>query len=370
MAEDYKPTPLVSDVRQSPPIDLSKPYNAAWLKDKHIIVTGGASGFGAGFVQEWASHGASVVIGDINDTNGAETAARIRQETGNEHVHFVHCDVRDWQSQVTLFKEAIRLSPHGGIDVVVANAGIAGIEPLHHPHDLSVDEPRKPNFKVIDVNLIGVLYTTQLALFWLKRNPGSRACSPDVDPAAETRDRCILLIGSMASLGPIVSQPLYGTAKHGVLGLFRSLRASAFVEGVRCNILCPYFIDTPMLPAAGKVLLAGGGAGKVEDVVDAGTRLVADSSILGRGLWVGPKARVKQSVNGEWVVVDKSDADGEEKAIWEAYADDFVDSEIFTLRVVRVLNGIVRMRGWTGWIQDMVAAVKFWWFRPARPARR
>jgi NAD(P)-dependent dehydrogenase (short-subunit alcohol dehydrogenase family) len=357
MGDTYTRRSGVKGIKQSPPIDLSKPYSAAWLKDKHIIVTGGANpdGFGSGFVRKWAAAGASLVVADINVKVGDKTVREIRRETGNERVHFVYCDVRDWQSQVDLFKEAVKLSPHGGIDCVVANAGVAGIEPLQMPGNLDAAEPPEPNLKVIEVNLIGVLYTTYLANFWLPKNPGSKPCSPDTDPSANSRDRHILLIGSVASLGPIISQPLYGAAKHGVLGLFRTLRGSSFVDGIRVNIICPYFIETPFVPSPGRLLLAGGGTGQVEDVVDAATRLTADSSILGRGLTVGPKVKVKQDGDGEWIVSEE----GEERAVWEIYADDYEDTELFTHRLIKILNVLAMAKGWYGWFSDSVGALKY-----------
>jgi NAD(P)-dependent dehydrogenase (short-subunit alcohol dehydrogenase family) len=361
MAQPYKPTPSLQAIKQSPPVDLSKTYDKKWLTSKHIIVTGGANpdGFGAGFVKEWAAAGASIVVGDINVEKGDKTIREIRKETGNKKVYFVHCDVTDWQSQVDLFKEAVKLSPHGGIDCVVANAGVAGIEPLQEPSNLEAAEPKKPNFKIIDVNLTGVLYTTHLALYWLQRNPGSKPCSVDTDPSTNKRDRHILLVGSIASLGPIIAQPLYGASKHAVLGLFRALRASSFVDGVRVNMICPYFIETPILNAGARMVLAGAGVGKVEDVVDAATRLTADSSILGRALCIGPKTRVKQQEDGEWVVLPRHSTEGEEKAVWEANADDFEDVELFTRNLIRVLNGVTALKGWVGWFTDIIRAFKY-----------
>lgn len=359
MGEVYTKTSGVAGIKQSPPVDLSKPYDINWVKGKHVIVTGGASGFGYGFCQKWAKAGASIIIADINTQSGSQAAIDLQKETGNENVHFVHCDVTDWQSQAALFKEAARLSPHGGIDCVVANAGIAGKEPMHDPSKrLDVAEPKKPNLAVINVNLVGVLYTAYLALWWLEKNPGSKPCAPATDPAINKRDRHILLVGSIASLGPIVSQPLYGVSKHGVLGLFRTLRASAMLEGVRVNAIFPYFIETPILDAGARAALAGGAMGKPEDVVDAASRLVADSSILGRGLCIGPKCKVKQQEDGEWVVVSKESA-GEERAIWEAYADDFEDTELFTQRLIRVLNGVTAMKGWLGMFKDLYGAIKY-----------
>ena len=56
------------------------------------------------------------------------------------------------------------------------------------------------------------------------------------------------------------------------------------MHGIRVNMLCPYFIDTPIVPATVRVLLAGGAMGKPEDVVEAATRLTADTRIVGRSL--------------------------------------------------------------------------------------
>src|ERR1700761_2924684 len=110
MVESPK-VPMGTTFRQSPPVDLKKPYSAYWLKGKHILITGGASGFGLGFVKEWASAGASVVVADINEKKGVQIVAEIRKEFANENVHFIKCDVRDWQQQVDMFKDAVKLSP-------------------------------------------------------------------------------------------------------------------------------------------------------------------------------------------------------------------------------------------------------------------
>lgn len=103
-------------------------HTNAHPRGKTIAITGGASGFGAGFVRKWALHGATVIVGDINVRGAEKLVAEVRAETGKENVHFVECNVCDWLSQVNFFKQAVRLSGHGGIDMVVANAGIAGAD--------------------------------------------------------------------------------------------------------------------------------------------------------------------------------------------------------------------------------------------------
>lgn len=355
----YTPERMVDAIRQSPPVDLSIPYCDAWVKNKTILITGGASGFGAGFVRHWAKNGAAVIVGDINVEKGDALVREVQKDSGNQNVHFVHCDVTNWQSQVDFFKEGARLSPHGGIDTVVANAGIAGEDPLQLPSGLNAAEPPKPNFKIMDVNCTGVMYTTHLAYYWLYRNPGSEPCSIDSKPGERARDRHLLLLGSIASLAPIAAQPQYGAAKHAVLGLFRSLRATSHASGVRINLICPYFIDTPIVTTGARLILAGGAMGKVEDVVDAATRFVADSRILGRALVVGPKVTVKQLDNGEWTLASKDAPGSKETALWEPNADDWEEVDAFDRNIVKVLNATQAARGWIGWATDIVRAIAY-----------
>ena len=202
-----------------------------------------------------------------------------------------------------------------------------------------------------------MLYTTHLALYWLRKNPGSKPANAAIDPKDRVRDRHLLLVGSMASLGPIPAQPLYATAKHGVLGLFRTLRSTCWIHGIRVNLVCPYFIDTPILTAGARLLLAGGAMGKPEDVIEAATRLTADTRIIGRSLYIGPKLKVMEDGQGEHQLALKAPV--KEKAIWEAFADDFEDSELFGRNIIRLLNSFARTRGWSGWMLDLMKAVRY-----------
>ena len=230
-------------VRQSPAFDTSAELDETWIRNKTVVVTGGASGFGEGFFRRWAADGATVVIGDINIRRGDQLVREVRKGTGNPNLHFFHCDVTDWQSQVQFFKDAIRVSPHGGIDTVVANAGIVDLAPtIETPRGLDTPNPSPPNLSVLDVNLKGVLYTSHLALFHLAKNPFSAPADPDCDPTKTFRDRHLLLMSSMAGIAPIPYQTLYATSKHAVVGLYRNLRCSSYLHGVRTNLICPYFM--------------------------------------------------------------------------------------------------------------------------------
>ncbi|KAK9311585.1 hypothetical protein V1524DRAFT_411567 [Lipomyces starkeyi] len=185
---------------------------------RSILITGGGIRFRASFFKKWATAGANVIIGDVDDAKGESIVRTVRTATDNRNHHYLHSDVTDWQSQVNFFKQASKISPHGGIDAVVANAGVADVKAkFNEPENLDMDYPPKPDMRVLDVNLVGVLYTTHLALFYLPRNPGSEPADPNKSTsniAESPRDRHLLLIGSMASLLPIPQQTLYGAAKH------------------------------------------------------------------------------------------------------------------------------------------------------------
>jgi NAD(P)-dependent dehydrogenase (short-subunit alcohol dehydrogenase family) len=246
---------------------------------------------------------------------------------------------------VDFFHGAIKLSPTGGIDAVVANAGTTDAHSTYErPHGLDADTPSEPNLLAFNVNLVGVLYTAQLAIFYLPRNARLESVGSTSYPEAYRPDRHLLLIGSMASLSPLPGGALYTVSKHGVLGLFRSLRSTAFFNGIRVNMLCPYYMDTPLLPTEARFMLAGSAMGKPEDVVDAGTRLMADSRIVGRALVVGPK--VKTRLDDDGMLVPELSKGGKETAIWEAYADDFEQVDAFTARFIRMLNLVQIARGW------------------------
>ncbi|KAK1775338.1 hypothetical protein QBC45DRAFT_10250 [Copromyces sp. CBS 386.78] len=379
---------LVDTIKQSPPIDVTAPYDTKSLAGKTILITGGASGFGAAFARKWAKHGSHIIIGDVNDSAGEELIAELRSLPGSsKHHYYQHCDVTSWEDQVSLFKMAARASPTRGIDAVVAGAGISehgdvvsgapGV--FDNPAGLDSDSDSSPSppppLNILNVNLTGVMYTTHLALFWLPRNGGvsrldlldSPHPSDGNNQPIPIRDRHLLLVSSIAGLAPLPGQTEYTASKHGVLGLFRALRATSWTKGIRCNVLCPYFVDTPIVPWRGMALLAGGPKAQIEDVVDAATRLMADEGVVGRGLVIGGKQRV---IRGRVVTVGDAGAEGEvleegngeggrggirssPGAVWEVHAHDYEMVEVFVYRFVKILNMVRTVRGWVGTLKDL-----------------
>jgi len=346
--EDDPSWSAIKMVNMSRPVDVESPYSTAKLAGKTIIITGGASGFGAAFARHWARHGSHIILGDVNDAAGEKLAAELRTLPGSSgHHHYGHCDVRSWEDQVALFKLASTVSPTGGIDAVVAGAGIVEMgdavtgSTFDLPRGLDGDNPPPPSLNVLGVNLTGVMYTAHLALFWLRRN-------------GDARDRHLLLISSIAGLGPLPGQTEYTVSKHAVMGLFRAMRGTSWRQGVRVNVLAPYFVETSLLPWQGMALLAGGVVGTVEDVLDAATRLMADETIVGRGLVIGPKGYVEQfGADGEEVKPVNGKKKGKEQAVWEVYAHDYQRVDIFVWRYLAMINTAKRVRGWVGTVKDL-----------------
>lgn len=374
---------IVSAVHQSRPVDPTAPLDLSTLQGKTILITGGATGLGAGFARRWAPHGANLIIGDINDADGTALVAELRATTQRPaHHHFVHVDVTDWASQVRLFQEAVRLSPTGGLDAVVVSAGIGDKEGtitgrgFENPVGLDQPDPPPPALGCLKVNLIGTMYTAHLALFWLPRN--GTTSQDEEDKGKETpRDRHLLLVGSSAGLSCLPGVPEYVTSKHGVTGLFRSLRTLSYRQGVRVNLLCPYFVDTPILPARALVMLAGMGITRMDDAVEAASRLMGPAT-SGRALLVGPRIStlrkvlpdsevtttgeneaeaqdedVEEFAPGEQVFVDEDYRAGRGQAIWDVYGHDFETVDFFIRRYIRLLNTIAAIKGWVGWFKDL-----------------
>jgi len=139
------------------------------------------------------------------------------------------------------------------------------------------------------------------------------------------------------------------------LGLFRSLRSTTFFNGIRINMLCPYSMDTPLIPTEARFMPAGSAMGNPEDVVEAGTRLMVDTRIVGRALVVGPKVKARLDKG----CFTRESEIGKEIAIWEVYADDFEEVDAFAARFIKIVNLAHTARGWLGGLFDLAKAVVY-----------
>ncbi|PGH06780.1 hypothetical protein GX51_02221 [Blastomyces parvus] len=255
-------------------LDCSIPPSCENLKGKSAIVTGGASGLGKAFVKRLAEAGAYVTFGDVNEEAGLKLAAELAGKA-----QFVRCDVRSWEEQLCLFETAVTNSPNKSCDIVIANAGIPGPDGLFADEDPSLP-PTKPDTTIFDINLTGTMFTTKLALHHFRRQPLESA-----------RDRCLILIGSIAGYLDLPGSATYSMSKFGVRALMRSLRRNAWVDSIRVNLVAPGYIITP---AYTKEIIAffkskGVKFASEDDACKAVLRIASDTMVNGRALAVVSK---------------------------------------------------------------------------------
>ncbi|KAJ6088546.1 hypothetical protein N7486_009807 [Penicillium sp. IBT 16267x] len=206
---------------------------------RSVVVTGGASGIGLGitrhFIQDKNTH---ITILDINPQTGAQTLDQLRAEFPSAGVSFEECDVSSWESQAAVFEKIF--TQHGRVDIVFANAGITEKGSLL-PQDGAGNGPVKPNLATLNVNLIGVIYSVQLAIHYMSKNSsGNRQGSNGL----------ICCTASNAGLYPFPIAPIYAATKHGVVGLVRSLARALITQGIRINALAPAVIETNIAPSS------------------------------------------------------------------------------------------------------------------------
>ncbi|KAL2007442.1 hypothetical protein VTN00DRAFT_8880 [Thermoascus crustaceus] len=221
-----------------------------------IIVTGGASGIGLGITRSLASQSQPnnthihISIFDINRTAGLEVLSALNKEfsttanidTGSSSVSFSfkHCDVSSWESQAAAFEQVY--AEQGRIDVVFANAGITEkgtllVSEEEREEGEGKGKPVKPDLRTLDVNLVGVIYSVKLAIYYISKNEPSTTSST-------ASKGSILCTASNAGLYPFPIAPIYSTAKHAIIGLVRSLARSLKKENIQINALAPAVIET------------------------------------------------------------------------------------------------------------------------------
>jgi len=199
--------------------------NSMSLAGKSVIVTGGASGIGLAIVRFFAAHSTNINILDIS-TSAQTVLSSLRTDFPSTTFLFRKCDISSWDEQKAVFAEIH--SEVGNVDYVFANAGVSEIGSFL---ESDTGEPTKPILKTIDINLVGSLYTVKLAIYYMRKN-------------SSEQKGLIVCTASNAGLYPFPIAPMYGTSKHGVVGMVRSLAKPLQTEGIRINAICPNCIAT------------------------------------------------------------------------------------------------------------------------------
>lgn len=186
------------------------------LAGRRVLITGGGTGAGADLARGFAAAGAEVVISGRR----LEPLAAVAAATG---ARVVQADVTDEESVRAMFASA------GPCDIVIANAGAADSAPMVKT---SLDQWHA----MIAVNLTGVFLTFREGL---RQMPGWGR---------------LIAVASSAGLKGYAKVAPYAAAKHGVVGMVRSLALEVARGPVTVNAICPGFLDTPMTDQSSQVI--------------------------------------------------------------------------------------------------------------------
>ena len=177
------------------------------------------------------------------------------------------------------FKQALAWSENS-LDIVVPAAGIEGTSILDTTLQAGdaqhfAADPPEPPVNCLDVNLKGVHYTANLALFYFFRLSRQQR-NTDFKPQ-------LLFISSLAGYEAFPFSADYAAAKFGVRGLWKGIRKNqGCFGGMQTNLLAPSWIETDMIKdLVGWLKRRGATVGTVEDVVDAAMRCICDNEIDG-----------------------------------------------------------------------------------------
>jgi 3-hydroxybutyrate dehydrogenase len=191
------------------------------LKNKVAFVTGAASGLGKAIADLYASEGAAVAIADLDEA-AAVRAARDIGHNGGKAIG-IAVDVTD-EAQVEAAVERT-VAELGGVDILVSNAGIQIVHPIE---EFTFAEWKR----MLAIHLDGAFLTTRACLrhMYASGNGGS-----------------IIYMGSAHSKEASLLKAPYVTAKHGLMGLSKTVAKEGAKHNVRSNVICPGFVLTPLV---------------------------------------------------------------------------------------------------------------------------
>jgi 3-hydroxybutyrate dehydrogenase len=186
------------------------------LSGRAALVTGAASGIGRAIAEDLAAHGACVLLADLNVEQGAAVAADLPRAV------FQRADVASRADCHALVARA--KNEWGGVDILVNNAGVQHIAPVE-------EFPEDKWEQLIQILLIAPFVLTRAAIPHMYARGWGR----------------IINISSIHGLVASPYKSAYVAAKHGLIGLTRTVALEAGDKGVTVNAICPGYVRTPLV---------------------------------------------------------------------------------------------------------------------------
>ena len=194
------------------------------IAKKVFIVTGGASGLGAGTASMLTQAGARVVLADVQDEAGQALAADLGQR-------YVHCDVTQEADAQAVVAAALELGALFGLVNCAGVAPAARTVGKNGAHALDLFQ------KVININLVGTFNMIRIAAQAMSKN----------EPDASGERGVLINTASVAAYDGQIGQSAYAASKSGVVGMTLPIARDLAPLGIRCVTIAPGIFGTPMI---------------------------------------------------------------------------------------------------------------------------
>ena len=190
------------------------------LSGKTAVVTGSNSGIGLGIARSLAEAGASVVLNSFTDRDEDHALAKSLAEETGASVRYIQADLSRGEEARALVTQA------GACDILVNNAGIQHVAPIDQ-------FPVDTWDRIIAINLNSAFHTTAVALPMMRQAGWGR----------------VINVASAHGLTASAFKSAYVSAKHGIVGMTKTVALETAGQGVTCNAICPGYVLTPLVEA-------------------------------------------------------------------------------------------------------------------------
>lgn len=192
------------------------------LKGKTALITGSTSGIGLGIARTMAKEGANIVINGLGNADEIEEIRKGLESDYSIQALYDPADMTRPDQIRGMCEKAV--GTFGSIDILVNNAGIQFVSPI--------DEfPEDKWDAIIAINMNAAFHTAKACLAGMKKKGWGRVIN-------------------IASAHGLVASPFksaYVTAKHGLIGMTKTIALEAANDGITCNAICPGYVNTPLV---------------------------------------------------------------------------------------------------------------------------
>ena len=223
------------------------------MAEKTALITGASSGIGLAIARHFATLGYQLVIGGREAAEEVQEILTELKIAGAPAVQYNPADMRDGAAVRKMVADAAEMM--GGLDLLVNNAGIQHVSPID-------SFPTEAWNAVLDINLSACFHSIAAALPVMRAAEGGR----------------IINIASGQGLVASVNKAAYVAAKHGLIGLTKSVALELADTPITCNAICPGWVRTPLVSAQIEARAEASGR-SIEDEAEA---LVSEKQPTGR----------------------------------------------------------------------------------------